>query len=697
MNACLLSLSILATCLGAGEVPEGPLPPHPRLLFNAEGIAQLKTRIEQHDWAREAWEGILAELAGTLDAPVEIPPRGGNWPHWYVCPEHGARMNRGKEVGPWQWEHICPIDNKVYLSSTAQSSQDYDGVILHGIHQSWAYRLRELGVAYQVTGDARYAAKGAEIIRAYTTLYPSLPLHNVRGEAKVGGARILSQTLDEAVWLIPFCQGADLVWETLEESLRQEMAEKLILPMVHEVILPHKLGVHNIQCWKNSAVALAGLLLDERDLVKQAIQDPERGYLVQLEKGVGPDGQWWEGAWSYHFYTMSAVWPLPEAARNCGFDLYVDPVKRMYDAPLRFAMPNLHLPAFNDSGEVSLEGVASEYELGYARFGNPDYLRLLKKADRKRATALYFGVDALPEAPSHSWSGVNYPATGVAILADGEGTAATWFCLKYGPHGGGHGHPDKLSFVLYTAGGVLAQDPGTAAYGAPIQKDWFRTTFAHNTLVIDETCQRAAEGKCLAFGSEAGAQYVMAEVKDIYKGARLVRTAVLLPGGALCFIDQVACDAEHQLDMVYHQAGSWQDLPGGDPWTPPEAQGYMHVRDGSVRPLGQGMTLTTDANGGTPIVILPDPAYETDIITGTGVGTHVEDRVPLVIMRRKAAATTFRWAVSLGGKALDMESLPAEDGAARMRIALEDGPSWSIAANADAGNVTISRLGKPSE
>ncbi len=53
-----------------------------------------------------------------------------------------------------------------------------------------------------------------------------------------------------------------------------------------------------------------------------------------MRKGVSPDGVWWEGAWGYHFYTLSALWSLTEAARNCGINLYSDELKRMFDAPL---------------------------------------------------------------------------------------------------------------------------------------------------------------------------------------------------------------------------------------------------------------------------------------------------------------------------------------------------------------------------
>jgi hypothetical protein len=62
------------------------------------------------------------------------------------------------------------------------------------------------------------------------------------------------------------------------------------------------------------------------------------------------------------------------------------------------------------------------------------------------------------------------------------------------PDRDGHGHPDKLNFVLSGLGEGIAPDPGTANYGVPIQAGWFRTTLADNTLVVDEKSQQPADG-----------------------------------------------------------------------------------------------------------------------------------------------------------------------------------------------------------
>ena len=496
-NLSVILMTVLCAIVGKG-VMGMELPEHPRLLFSRKGIAELKERINRYDWAKAQWEALKRRADAALNEPINLPPRGGNWWHYYACPKHGASLRTGKQIGEWQWEHICPIDNEVIQSDPTKPERDYDGVVIMGVHSRFANLVRDLGIVYQVTGDHRYAEKAKAILLAYADRYLSYPLHDIRGKPSVGGGRVGPQTLDESTWLIPMAQGADLIWETLTDAERETLAQKLFLPAAKEVILPHKMGVHNIQCWKNSAVGLVGFLLGDKQLIWEAIENPERGYWTQMRKGVSEDGVWWEGAWGYHFYTLSALWHLTEAARNCGINLYGDELKRMFDAPFKFMMPNWRLPAFNDSTEVALLteigfarfGITQPiYELAYARYREPLYAALLSRGERKNDFALWFGVGELPQPQPIRWRSANYPASGYAILARGEGEQATWLCLKYGPHGGGHGHPDKLNFVLYARGQVLALDPGMARYGVLIHGGWYRTTLVHNTLVVDETNQ----------------------------------------------------------------------------------------------------------------------------------------------------------------------------------------------------------------
>ena len=617
----------------AADLPS-TLPPHPRLLFTAQDIPAIKERASAQPWAKAHFDSLKKQSDQWLKQSVTLPARGGQWYHWYSCPKHGARL---RTEGPTR--HVCPVDKEVF------SGYPYDDVVLSSEHGRYAGGIRLLGIVYQLTGDARYAAKAKEILLAYAAKYQSYPLHTTRGEAKIGGGKVGPQTLDEATWLITVIEGADCFWDTLSPDEQKRVKEGLLVPAT-DVIRQHKMGIHNIQCWKNSAVGLTGLLLGDMKLVDEALH-AESGYFKQMAKGVSADGPWYEGAWGYHFYTMSAVSHLTEGAFHCGINLYGPEFKRMFDAPIAMAMPDLVLPAFNDSGAASVSGNGALYETTLARYHDERYRLVVARGNRQSDAALLHGAADAGKAPVYATASHNFIASGNAILAAGSGRDATWLCMKYGPHGGGHGHPDKLNFVLYGQGQVLAPDPGTANYGVPIQGGWFRTTLAHNTLIVDEQSQKSAEGKCEAFFATNGFSAVMASAGKIADGVNFTRTVALLGEDLLVFIDQIQSDQPHTFDLAYHNVGKFTAPAEAKLFLVPNKPGYSYLRDTKSVSASSGFKLSFD-DAGKRVQWAMAGGEPTSFITGTGVGKHTEDRVPMVIARRQVTNTTYLWCLALG-------------------------------------------------
>ena len=64
--------------------------------------------------------------------------------------------------------------------------------------------------------------------------------------------------------------------------------------------------------------------------------------------------------------------------------------------------------------------------------------------------------------------------------------------LKYGPHGGSHGHPDKLAVTLYARGRPAAVDLGSQGYGIHLHRQWYRQTVSHNTVMVSGHAQPPA-------------------------------------------------------------------------------------------------------------------------------------------------------------------------------------------------------------
>ena len=653
-RATLVALALSLISQAASGAEAVGLPPHPRLLLNQAEIDALKVKIAgpfADQWAR--WRDDADRL---LKSPIDLPPRGGNWSHNYVCPEHGARLKRGKAIGPWQWEHICPVGNHVLRGDPSRGVSDFDGNAIAEIHANYAQATVTLGVASSVTGDARYATRARDILLAYADKYRAYPLHDNKGvPGGKGGGHVASQSLTEASWLIPIAQGADLIWSTLSDADRAAVTDKILRPALDEVILPREYGIHNIQCRQNSAIGLVGLLLGDQQLITKAIDDPKLGFRQQIARGVQDDGMWLEGSAGYHFFTIIGLEPLAQAASHCNIDLYSPRFKSMFDAPLALAMPDLRLPNFNDSGLVDVTRYADDYELAYARWKDPAYLKLIKPDRRTGPLALLYGVTDLPtrstatpaadSSPSH-----NSPASGYAILRSDNTRDATWLCVKYGPHGGGHGHPDKNTFILYSTGQIIAADAGTHAYGSPLHAGWDKTTLAHNTLVVDETSQSPATGKCLGFGRNDGIDYVTTDAGPIYPGkdVRFIRTLVMLNSNTILGIDHVTAGdgKEHILDLAFHLPGSWLARPAGEAWTAPAKTPYTFIEPASHVSLTGPTTLTIN-NHDHPVSLTLLPSAPTQLITGAGVGESTSERIPAAIFRRQAARTIYVWAIGL--------------------------------------------------
>ena len=411
---------------------------------------------------------------------------------------------------------------------------------------------------------------------------------------------------------------------------------------------------------------------------------------------------WCEGASGYHFFTIEGLWPLAEAARHAGLNLYVARFKSMFDGPLALATPSLTLPNFNDSGTVSLVGNADLYELAYARWHDPRYLPLMNSGRRTGDLALWFGVSKRPAGTTAAGLGTrNSPASGYAILERGAGSAATWLCVKYGPHGGGHGHYDKNQFILQAHGVTLMPDAGSHAYGSPLHGSWDKSTLAHNTLVVDEKSQAAAEGRSLAFGATPAADFSMTEAGAIYPGVRFVRTVALLNENLVVVVDQVQAGQEHVFDIACHLTGAWQTLPAGAPWTPPEVTGYRHIAAATLRASPAAQSFSTLISKGTATALTVAGGEPTQYIAGTGIGASTEDHVPVLLLRRKAQATAFVWALALDGVPVTLEALPvqAADGkplaaavATAVRVRAGD-KQWQLLVNPDKQAAQVSLPG----
>ncbi len=591
------------------------------LLVDSGEIEAAREKAGRHAWARAALDRVLADADRASKSPVDIPARGGQWPHWYSCPRDGVTL---RTVSPT--EHRCPKCGTVY------KGDPYDAVVLYRVHSVNSRAIRDLALAYRFTGREPYAQRARELLLGYAERYGTYALHNTRGEPKVGGGRIMAQTLDEAVWLIPVAWGYAMVRETLSPEDRAKVERNLLLPAA-EVIRTHRMGIHNIQCWKNSAVGLVGFVTGNQELVREAIDDPERGFRAQIARGVTADGLWFEGSLGYHRYTMDALWPLAEAARHAGIDLYSERYRSLYDAPLALALPDGEAPGFNDNSGGNALAAAPLYELAYARSKTPAYGRLAARSKRDSVQALLYGAEQAPSGPMIPTESTLLREAGFAVLRS-PGIA---IAERFGMHGGGHGHPDKLNIATYGAGRPWGLDPGSINYGVPLHREWYRSTIAHNTVTVDEALQNNTDGKLVRWENNT----LETSADGVYAGVSL-RRIVSLEGARAKDRFECRSQAEHVYDWAFHAAGkvttSLKLAPHAGPLG--KANGYQHIENVSAAHTDSAFWVRWERDGAR-LTLHMEGAPNTEVFLGEGPGRDPADRVPVIVVRRHGPSAVF--------------------------------------------------------
>jgi hypothetical protein len=612
-----------------------PLYAQPHLLLDSADLSRIHKLAAAEPWAAAVVRGLEADAAGWPAAHVRefglsewaLPQEGAGWSHAYVCPEHGVRLTQ--KAG----KNLCPIDGKDY------HGWPVDNVVYMQRNDDNARAARDLGLAWRLTGKPEFTEKARRIFRAYADLYPTLPIHDNNNKLDTkAGARVMSQTLSEAKWLVPLAFGYDLVREAVPAAERERF-ETNVLRNAAAVIARNDAGKSNWQSWHNAALLAVGLIVNDRALVNLAVSGPS-GFRFQLREGITADGPWHEGSWGYHFFALEPLLLTREMAERAGvLPAEAAALKRMLDAPLVSIFPDGTLPDFNDSGNTRLSAEARYYEIGYRLFHDPSYA-IVWRGQKRGLESLLWGAESLPSGGAVELPSKLLPDAGVAVLRV-RGSDHT-VAVKFGPHGGGHGHYDKLSFVSYANGAHLAADPGTQAYAAPTHTTWDKMTVAHNTIAVDERTQAAATGRLLHWTGLPHVSMIAVSADGAYPGIALERTLVHTAGYTLDIATARAGDsAAHRFDWLYHNFGKVSvALPLRDAAELPKSNGYQHLVNGRESHTGEDWQATfTQAGSNLRVIMLA--AQGTTVVSGEGLGPDLRVPVPFVMARRQGAAAAF--------------------------------------------------------
>src|SRR5690606_28310327 len=135
------------------------------------------------------------------------------------------------------------------------------------------------------------------------------------------------------------------------------------------------------------------------------------------------------------------------------------------------------------------------FALAHHWFGDTRYAAVAAQNPTMGVWEMLLGSVSVRNGATKLQLGNSYLANvgAVRLWRDGsEGPVAA--LMDFGPHGGAHGHFDKLGIVLYGLGQALLPDPGRLDYGVPLHHQWYKTTIAHNTIGRNGELQKPDNG-----------------------------------------------------------------------------------------------------------------------------------------------------------------------------------------------------------
>lgn len=548
--------------VGAAAAVAADKASHPCLLFDKAELAEMKGGIKEAPRFENTIAKTVARAEASLSTPVSVP---------------------------------VPCDG--------------GGGPVHEKHKANYYEMMDNGIAYQFTGDRRYAERAAKLFEAYAKLYPTLGYHQL-GMSPVPG-RLFWQTLNESVWLVHASVAYDCIHDVLSEAQRKNIEEKLLVPMADFIMTGTEDNranlkifnkMHNHGTWATAAVGMAGMAMDRPEYVQKALYGTDLsgkkgGFLQQMDYLFSPDGYFTEGA----YYLRYAIWPFMIFGQCLEHSKPELQVFKRRDAILSKALNNLiqcsYEGEFMHFNDALIKGLSAQ-ELVYAVnifYGaepeNPTFPYVAAKYQTESvpciggfrlARAIAQGAGSQPQFRSMLLrDGRDGSEGGVGIIRNTDGGLNSALTLKATSHGLSHGHYDKLTMAFYDNGAEILMDYGASRFINLESKNsghytkendsFCKQTIAHNTLVVDGKSHFGGDIKTSSkyhsnfidhVQMAGGLQAMSAEDTVAYgpEGVKMARALVQaqLPGmdyPVVLDLMSVKAKDEHRYDLPYWYRG----------------------------------------------------------------------------------------------------------------------------------------------
>ncbi len=456
--------------------------PHPYICHTEDGWQEVIEKTEKYEWAKNKKEQYI------------------------------------KAADKWEIPEIDP--EKPYLYVTANAHSCYNSAIV-----------------WKLTGDIKYAEKSAQFLKSVA-------------DPENGYPKTLRACNQQMVHEGEFFKSCAFAYDLIYDSGVLSEKDHIDIQNSFRILawrMDWELSGGGISNWTLAMIAGAlycSMCLQDRALIERFIYGTG-GIVDHMTAGVLPDGWWCECTIGYNQmaaglfseYTQAlfpwginlremwfpaqyakTVQPRVQHMDGLSWDIYGGStknyrcIKDLWDSLVSMADYRGVVVGVNDSAESKFGGRSgagfdSRYDIAYAHYGEPSYAKLVKKGGDERRCLLY-GVGEIPEIESDAHrKSCHFDNGGVSILRsqtknrpDREQYQGS---LKYGSHGGAHGHYDRCAMNSLSRYGKNFYNPENIwyAYGTFMYKFFVQNSITHNMVTTDLKLQEANEGRNLLFFS----------------------------------------------------------------------------------------------------------------------------------------------------------------------------------------------------
>jgi heparinase II/III-like protein len=615
------------------------LPDHPSLALTEAEIVDLKKRWPRDPRAKRVLDELQLRNDRRLNHKVLVPKTGGAWAQLYRCPDTNVFLQMVNF-----FEHRSPATGIIYTGSP------YDECVITFRHRALGVQAFEMALNYVLKDDARYGQRAADILVRYANHYRSYKFHDRNNGTTRGGGKAFSQSLEEAQWMIDLARAYDLLRGSglLDQTQIKHIEDDLLGPAA-ELIRANNMGIHNIQNWHNTAMFLASLQVGNLQLARKAAFGPA-GMAEQLQQGVRDDGLWVEGSLGYHFFAAKAMLPMIQAIERSSITLDYSRVQDMFTAAFDLIQPDFTLPMLNDGSQEDFEiGLREIYEQVLPLFANiprlDDPMAIFGRG--KGLNSILYGRSDLISENWQDVTSTNFEDSGLGVLRAGPYWQRSMAILDYGPHGGWHGHYDKLGLTAWMQGSQAVRECGADGYGTNIAEIYFRSTLGHSTVTVDGLNQQGTEGEMGYFEFDGDATTITASADSAYSGVAQRRLVHLTEAGHLVDMFEINSSTNHTYDYVLHGMGTVTTALELNPGSTGFGGAYAYLSNVQSAVTNNDFEVSFTLDGITKTVrILGEPG--TQVLLASSPGYPIGTTHPVLIVRRDATRTVFAAGITEG-------------------------------------------------